>query len=369
MEQHYRRLQRATVARSALDVIAIIFLVCAFAFWGVAFWQLLDPPNLLSLLSIQAVVLSLVYSLATPLLWSMLVPTTPAGQLLQKTQMRTVGFVFIVAAAVYLSIQAEWMIEAWLYAQPGVAENGMQRSLAISLSIAFILIPALAWVQLTPERWLQQIQQAHQVKKLEMQQRGEIAIIRATLLKAEQRALVGYANLLPQEQEEVFHTIRGLILGINDQQRAISRTLGISSELERDMMGDADIADALDSVKLAIDAAEIRMIDAPPSQQEETRALAHTPDRANGPSERAKVAQASYTEPHKGDTMPHRAASYPHQEEYTIAHRELPGAWTVKDLARVLSIEEPTARQRKAAWEAAGLVSSRGLSTGRYQFI
>jgi hypothetical protein len=192
---------------------------------------------------------------------------------------------------------------------------------------------------------------------------------RATLLKAEQRALVGYANLLPQEKEEVFHTIRGLILGINDQQRAISRTLGISAELERDMMGDADIADALDSVKLALDQSEIRAPDALAARQEETRALVHSPAHANGSSERAERAPAAYTEPHKNDTMPHRAASYPHQEEYTIAHRELPGAWTVKDLARGLSIEEPTARQRKAAWEAAGLVSSRGLSTGRYQFI
>jgi hypothetical protein len=64
----YRQLQRATVARSALDVIALIFLVAGFAFWAVAFWQLLTPPALLSLLSIQAAVLALAFSLAAPLL-------------------------------------------------------------------------------------------------------------------------------------------------------------------------------------------------------------------------------------------------------------------------------------------------------------
>jgi len=172
MAGRYRQLQRATVARSALDVIALIFLGCGFAFWGVAFWQLLTPPALLSLLSVQAVVLALVYSLATPLLWSALVPSTPAGQLLQKTQWRTFGFAAIVGAAIYLSYQAEWMIETWLWNQPGIQEAGMARGLAISLSIGFILIPALAWTQLTPERWLQQIEQAHKVKKLEMTQRG-----------------------------------------------------------------------------------------------------------------------------------------------------------------------------------------------------
>jgi hypothetical protein len=141
MEAPFRRIQRATVARSALDVIALIFLGCGFAFWGVAFWQLLAPPALLSLLSIKSVVLALVYSLAAPLLWSALVPSTPAGQLLQKTQWRTFGFAAIVAAAFYLTYEAEWMIELWLGSQPGVAESGFARSLAISLSIAFILIP------------------------------------------------------------------------------------------------------------------------------------------------------------------------------------------------------------------------------------
>lgn len=32
MEAQFRRMQRATVARSALDVIALIFLGCGFAF-------------------------------------------------------------------------------------------------------------------------------------------------------------------------------------------------------------------------------------------------------------------------------------------------------------------------------------------------
>lgn len=369
MEAQFRRMQRATVARSALDVIALIFLGCGFAFWGVAFWQLLTPTALLSLLTIQAAVLALAFSLAAPLLLSMLVPTTPAGQLLQKTQWATVGFYVILAAAIYLVYQAEQLIELWLYAQPAVAEAGFERRLAIVLVIAFVIVPALAWVQLTPERWLQQIQQAHAVKKLEMQQRGELAIIRATILKGEQRALVGYINLLPLERDEHFATIRGLIMGINDQQRAIARTLGISADLERDMMGDADIANTLDSVKLALEQSEMRMVDAPLAHQEETRAVVPAPERTNGPSGRAEAAPASYTKPYDSDTMPHRATSYPHQEEYTIAYRELRGAWTVKELARVLSIEEPTARQRKAAWEQAGLVTGRGLSTGRYQFI
>jgi hypothetical protein len=377
MEAQFRRMQRATVARSALDVIALIFLGCGFAFWGVAFWQLLAPPTLLSLLSIQAVVLALVYSLAAPLLLSMLVPTTPAGQLLQKTQWRTIGFPVIVGCALFLSYQAEFMLELWLTAQTAVREAGFAQPMAISLMIAFVVVPALAWVQLTPERWLQQIQQAHQVKKLDMQQRGELALIRAALIKAEQRALIGYVNLLPLERDEHFATIRGLVMGINDQQHAIARTMGVSADLERTMMGDSDIATALDSVKLALEQSEMRIIDAPddtPAETGETRALTHSPERAPSPSGRAGTAPAPHTKPHKSVDEPDRRGSsqmIPHYEEYTIAyeHYHSDTAWSVKMLAEVLGIEPETAGKRRRAWEGVGLVSGEGLSNGRYRFI
>src|SRR6266508_6082042 len=271
MEQHYRRMQRATVARSALDVIALVFLFSGFAFWSVAFWQLLSPPALLSLLSIQAVVLALAFSLAAPLLLSMLVPTTPAGQLLQKTQWATVGFYVILGAAIYLVYQAEQLIELWLYAQPAVAEAGFERRLAIVLVISFVIVPALAWVQLTPERFLAQIQQAHQVRKLEMMQRGEIAIVRGRLIWAEQKAAVGFANLLPAEQREVIDTLHGLFRGIPDQQRAIARTMEIGADLERTMMGDADLAEHFDYVAEALTSQTVE-----PAARESTAAIVNT---------------------------------------------------------------------------------------------
>jgi hypothetical protein len=353
MEQQFRRMQRATVARSALDVIALVFLFSGFAFWSVAFWQLLSPPALLSLLSIQAAVLAIAFSLAAPLLLSMLVPTTPAGQMLQKTQWATVGFYVILAAAIYLVYQAEQLIELWLYAQPAVAEAGFERRLAIVLVISFVIVPALAWVQLTPERWMQQIQQAHQVKKLEMQQAGEIAIIRNNLIWLEEKALIGYVNLLPDEQRALLAGTEGLIKGINDQQRAIARLFGIHADIERDFMGDADIEQAMRQVEQAAGRHTITQIDAP------------------SPAERAP---APYTEPHKAATMarvPGTQGNARDDGEYTIAYERFGAeeAWTVRDLAGVLKVAESTARKTKIAWEDAQLVSGRGLSNGRYRFI
>jgi hypothetical protein len=375
MERRFRQLQRATVARSALDVIALIFLFAGFAFWAVAFWQLLTPPALLSLLSIQAAVLALVFSLAAPLLLSMLVPTTPAGQMLQKTQHATIGFWVVLGCAGFLTYQCFSLIAAWLSAQGGIdpasqkpvlQAAGQVTPLATALTIAFVVIPALAWVQLTPERWLAQIQQAHQVKKLEMQQRGELAIIRAMLIKAEQRALIGFVNMLPLEKEEHFATIRGLIMGINDQQHAIARTMGVSAELERTMMGDSDIATALDSVKLALEESELRIIDAPadiPAETGETRALSRQDAVPAAPQPRS--APAGIPAPQRPAAP--RSAPQRYAVEFDTAAAMLSGAWSVHALADVLGVAERTARDRLNAWIEQGLVAQSDTK-GRFYF-
>lgn len=350
MERRYQRMRRATVARSALDVIALIFLGCGFAFWGVAFWQLLTPPAILSLLSIQVVVLALVYSLAAPLLLSMLVPTTPAGQLLQKTQWRTIGFPVIVGCALFLGYQAEHMLELWLYAQEGVRAYGFARPMAISMTIAFIVVPALAWVQLTPERWVQQIQQAHQVKKLELAQRGELAILKASILSAERKALLGWANLLPLEQQEVLSTVRGLLMATSDAQRAIVRTLDLGAELERDIMGDQEIADRIDYVAQRLDV----LPDVAPAPVPALPAAAAAdargarPDAISAPPH-PRPAAAGIAAPQRPAALrsaPQRYAA----ERATAAQAFGSGLFTVAGLAAALDMQERTARDRLNAW-------------------
>ncbi len=350
IERRYRQLQRATPARSVLDVIACVFLGCGFAFWGVAFWQLLSPPQLASLLSIQAAVLALAFSLAAPLLLSMLVPTTPAGQLLQKTQWATIGFYVILGSALFLVVQAEQLIETWLYGQPGVRELGSWRALAFVLVIAFVVIPALAWVQLTPERWVQSVQQAHAVKKLEMQQRGELAIIKASLVRAETLAAIGWANLLPLEQEEAIGSLRGLLMASSDTMRSVVRTLGLSADLERSIMGDDEIAGELEYVKSAIDV--IPTADRPAIPRivpadGTTTALAPQPDATPAAPPRGPAMA--------GDVAPPRTAadsSEPPRYAAELAHARaaLSGVWAVSDLAETIGKSERAARDRIAAW-------------------
>jgi len=370
MAQRYRQLQRATVARSALDVIALIFLGCGFAFWGVAFWQLLTPPALLSLLSIQAAVLALAFSLAAPLLLSMLVPTTPAGQMLQRTQYATVGFYVILGSALFLVFQAEQLIETWLYGQPGVRELGNWRALAITLVIAFVVVPALAWIQLTPERWLQQIQQAHAVRKLEIQQSGELAIIKARMVWAKQKAAIDYANLLPLEQKEVLDTMRALFMSIGDTQRSIAGTLGISADVERTMLGDAQIIDHLDHVAAALTLPTVDL--APPmphvdsrSQSPETRDLTVPPlDQFGLPHVDSRPVSSETREPPSDSGRQRLIVSD------SVARKiaaELPRIFTAQNLADLVQQDKRTAQRTIATWLSEGMIEQ--VQLGRYTLI
>ena len=378
IERRIGQMKRATVARSALDVIALIFLGCSFVFWSVAFFQLLSPPVIASLLTLQAAVLASVYALAAPLLLSALVPTTPAGQLLQKTQLRTVGFAAVVAAAFFLTYQGNQTIELWLVNQPGVAEAGMARTLAISLSIAFVLIPALAWTQLTPERWLAQIQQAHQVRKLEIMHSGEIAIIKSRLLWAEQRAAVSYANLLPGEQAEVRDTLRGLLMGIADTQRGIAHTLGISAELERTFptLDDMTIAESMERVGALLEVPARALDDVlmasyeeeeaprrPPPSHAQREALADAAIAIQHP-DAAPAIPASPSRPAAGPAPQRPAAPRSAPQRYAVEYAGARDAlaetkvWSVRQLAEALSLHERTARDRLNAWMERGLVKA-----------
>jgi len=371
MEQHYRRLRRHTTARSVFDWIALVCLCSSIAFWLTLHIAWLAPPAVLSMQSIVAVVMGLIYALVTPLLWSAMAPSTPAGMMLQRTQTRTWGFVVMVGATGFLTWHGWRLIWSWWMAQPNVAETGEAVSLAVACLIGFVVVPALAWTATTPEQWMAAIEQAHAVRKLEMQQKGELAIIKASLIRAETLAAIGWANLLPLEKDEAIAMQRGLLMAASDNMRAVVKTLGLDAELSRSIMNDEEIASQLDYVKSAIDV--VPQI-APVARQEETRALAHTPARANGPSERAERAPAPYTEPHKGRddnrvALTHRDTA--RDGDYTIAYEAFGTfqAWTVRDLAGVLKVAESTARERKIAWELDDIVSGVGQPNGRYRFI
>src|SRR6266498_6052420 len=111
--------RRQTTAMSVLDWIALFCLGASLLFWGVLYFTLIAPPlPQLAPQTFVALALTIMSALIIPLFWSILIPATPAGQLLQKTQWGTIGFWVIIPAVGFLIVHAYELMQAWFSAQP-----------------------------------------------------------------------------------------------------------------------------------------------------------------------------------------------------------------------------------------------------------
>ena len=355
--------------RSATDVLSGAFILSGIIFWAVAFWQLLSPPSLFSLLAIQALVLAFVTSVAAPLLWSALVPSTPAGQLLQRTQWATAGFVLSTAAAGYLSYFEYQLLAAWLSAQTVIAEAGMVGYFALAMLIAFILIPALGWVRVPFHQMLDQIQQAHEVRKLEVMQRAELAEIKNRVIWAETKALTAFANLLPQDQAFALATIEAMFGRITAGQREVARLAGVAADVEDQyaIVQDGEIVDRLRQLQYELGRREITGMAPRPDPIDVTPAGGRVaqPD-AIPASLRPAPAPARAPESPQRPAAP-RSAPQRYAAELDAARGALAGVWSCADLAEALGVKERTARDRLNAWLDAGLVAATETA-GRFYF-
>src|SRR5262245_20400909 len=120
-----RRMRRAGNATAVLDVAALACMVLAVVFLKNVQYRLFDPPPaILSFHTAIALLLALALTIVIPALVSALIPSTPAGQLLQRTKWKTGGFVAGSAFAVFLSYYAFTLLLSWWSAQRLVAESG-----------------------------------------------------------------------------------------------------------------------------------------------------------------------------------------------------------------------------------------------------
>lgn len=201
-------------SKSLLAVLAFVAMVgSAVYWWGV---QSQFTNNQFIAISFTAILV-----LAPPSLTSFLIPWSPGGMLLQKINARTWGYAVIIAASLYLLYYSFEIQYSWWASQPTVASTGLVLQQVIIGIIGFIIIPALLWTPVTSEELVEQVRQAHLVRRYELQTQADIAILRATLLRAQEKALIGFANLTVNEKEELASVMRGLVKGIDGTLRDI----------------------------------------------------------------------------------------------------------------------------------------------------
>ncbi|HMO56058.1 MAG TPA: hypothetical protein PKA05_03025 [Roseiflexaceae bacterium] len=245
MRSQRRRAPVQFTSKTLLAILAVIAMAGSAAYWWGVQSQL--TGNI-----VVAVAFTAILVLAPPSLVSFLIPWSPAGMLLQKVNARTYAFPVIIGCALYLlyySFQIQW---SWWAAQPVVANSGLIYQQVLIGMIGFIIIPALLWTPVSSDELVEQVRQAHLVKRYELQTQADIAILRATLLRAQEKALVGFANLTVEEREELAAVMNSLVTGIDKTLREVGQTVktvsGVALPFDSMLEDNEDIRDVLNYI-------------------------------------------------------------------------------------------------------------------------
>lgn len=241
-------------AKTLLAMLATMCMVGSAVYWWGIQSQLTDNW-------IIAVAYTAILVLAPPSLISFMIPWSPAGMLLQKVNARTWAFPVIIGCALYLlyySYQIQW---SWWAAQPVVASTGLVNQQMLIGIIGFVIIPALLWTPVSSDELVEQVRQAHLVKRYELQTQADIAILRATLLRAQEKALVGFANLTVEERAELAAVMRSLVVGIDKTLKEVGQTVkavsGAAIPFDGMLDDNEDIRDVLDYISESLAGAEL----------------------------------------------------------------------------------------------------------------
>jgi hypothetical protein len=365
-----------------LDIAAWIGLFAGILFWGQFFFTLLAPTNLLD--SVYASVMSVGYAIVLPMLLSTLVPSTPAGQLLQRTRWRTIGFVVTIGATLYMAAHAFSVQWAWWAAKPSVAETQQDLWLAIGSCIVFILVPALAWVQAAPDRWVAEVRQSHAVARLRTAQEANLMLMKAQYIRALSIMRRGLANATAAERSEVaqsliafqtaenealgaivdsLETITGIAMLIDlpeDREEVVQAYTGITQQLGRLITppNSIDYVELTNAIRVTPDPTydemtpSNQMVQRPvaPHQEASHRDSGHGPAIATVTHSDARQRTAAPTQP----TETYTAFA-------TTAAQALPGTFTAKRLAEAIAVSESQAREMIAAWLGCGWVDKTNL--------
>jgi hypothetical protein len=243
--QRRRQSNFQITSKTLLAILAMIAMAGSAAYWWGVQSQLTDNR-------VVALAFTAILVLAPPSLISFLIPWSPGGMLLQKVNARTWGYVVVVGCSIYLlyySFQIQW---SWWAAQQVVADTGLIYQQVLIGIIGFIIIPALLWTPVSSDELVEQVRQAHLVKRYELQTQADIAILRATLLRAQEKALVGFANLTVEEREELAAVMRSLVGGIDRTLREVGQTVktvsGVAMPFDGMLDDNEDIRDVLDYI-------------------------------------------------------------------------------------------------------------------------
>ena len=359
--------------KSVLLLLALIGMIASAIYWWGVQSQLTESRPI-------AIAFTAILVLAPPTLISFLIPWSPAGMLLQRVNAQDVG---AYGGDDQLDLPALLLVS--IAVCPGgrrskrPPSSGLIYQQVLIGIIGFILIPALLWAPVSSEELVAQIEQDHIVKRYELQTQADIAILRATLLRAQEKALIGFANLTVDGREELAGVMRSLVTGIDRTLQEVGQSVKMVSGASLPFKGmlddNDDIGDILDFIgeslsgstlhvnaERADTASIVRVRDLPP--RESTQII----DRAFDAATSAHVDSRLGSSKSRATPDATRRHTTPHDAAYLRAARDAFGRrpWTLKQLAAELQIGDTSAGALRDSWVGDG--SARQTNLGRWAF-
>lgn len=318
-----------------------------------------------------SVVLALGCAVVLPALLAIIVPFTPAGQLLQRFRRATWGFPVMVAATGFLAWYAYQIVAAFWAASLRDPQFAAMQTVA-TLIIA-VVVPALAFSWSSPLTWMAEVQQAQLVKKIELQHQAEIALAKTAYFRAIDRLRVGIANLTMAERQEVAGILAGLQRAQNDTLTAIAGTFRTiaGAELAAPTLDDASLVTRFEDLATQLEQRVLIIENEPEDVAPAPRELAAplTPFAPAHPSAPAPVVAhppvpVALQGPPGAPTDDQAPAG--DRDALIAARRVLHGAWTRSSLESSLDCSKTKALQHIDAWKRAGLVME--LTENKYHY-
>ena len=375
--------RRATTSMTVLDLGAWAGLMAGVVFWSNFFYVMIQPALLTDWL--QTLVMAVGYAIVLPMLLSTLVPSTPAGMLLQQTRARSWGFVATIGATLFLCWHALTVLQAYWASKPNAASTGQDMALAIGSLIIFVLVPALAWVQAAPDRWVAEVQSAMAVRRLKMAHEANIMAAKTQYLRTISLLRRGVANLSAQEHAEL---AGGLVMFQRAENEAIGTIVdtleamtGISTGVR--ILEDAELEQAYTGITR-----QLAGLIAEPNVDDYVEP---TPGRA-AVVERRPSAVEAYAPPPARSTVAHQdddpaVRGRPHPSVVAVrsgpprtavdrdraavstaavVRPELTGAWARRQLEEAASCEKSKASELIRTWRELGLIDDINQPANHY---
>jgi hypothetical protein len=276
---------------------------------------------------------------------------------------------------VYHGFTAVW---AWWQTRPAAVASGQDLFLAVGTIIVFVIVPALSWVQMAPDRWVAEIHQAQQVKRLRAAQQANLMAARIQYARAMTLLKRGLANATAAERAELAGTLVAMqraeneaISQVADQLRIIT---GIDSGVT--LLDDDRLLDQYDHLT-----GQLTGMIAPVA---ETDYVTLSPRATAAPTAATAAHAADDAQPVATHWDALEPVSAPTSANGTVAHGDAPrrtvahggetyrdhqraaraavgATWTVKQISTALAVSESQAREMVTAWQEAGQVDKTNL--------